>query len=137
MHPTISSPARDAHSDASPGSPFLLYERLDCYRLALEFQAVVVRALSNRRVGSNLRDQLDRASTSIALNIAEGGGRSAARDKAHFFAIARGSAMECGAVLDLLIARSLLSANDHRAARNCLIRIVQMLTRLIVRQRVE
>jgi four helix bundle protein len=105
--------------------------------LALGFQSAAFRVLSNRRIGSNLRDQLDRASTSIALNIAEGAGRSASRDKAQFFAIARGSAVECAAVFDVLVARGLVPAFDHREARGLLVRIVQMLTRLIARQRIE
>jgi four helix bundle protein len=53
-----------------------------------------------------LRDQLDRARISIVLNIAEGAGRFSAPDKARFYAIARGSATEWGAVLDLLLARA-------------------------------
>ena len=45
-------------------------EKLDCYRLAVEFQALAARLLP-KRGQSNLRDQLDRASVSIVLNIAE------------------------------------------------------------------
>jgi four helix bundle protein len=66
------------------------------------------------------------------LNIAEGAGRRFAREKANFYSIARGSATECAAVLDLLSARGLLSAADHRHGHGLLFRVVQMLTRLIV-----
>jgi len=113
--------------------PHLDCERLDCYRVAVEFQTIAARLVSNRRVGATLRDQLDRASVSIVLNIAEGAGRRFARDKAHFFTIARGSATECAAVLDLLLARGLVSSTDHRRGRGLLIRIVQMLKRLVAR----
>jgi four helix bundle protein len=113
--------------------PFLSPERLEVYRLAVDFQRAAARIGSNRRIGAILRDQLDRASVSIVLCIAEGAGRGTARDKAHFFTIARGSATECGAILDLLEARGLLSAADHRHGRGQLIRIAQMLTRLIAR----
>lgn len=68
-------------------------ERLDCYRVAVEFQGLAARIVSNRRLGA-LRDQLDRASVSIVLNVAEAFGRCAPRDRAHLLAIARGSAME-------------------------------------------
>jgi len=112
--------------------PHLDCERLDCYRVAVEFQTLAARLVSNRRVGA-LREQLDRASVSIALNIAEGAGRWFARDKANFFTIARGSATECAAALDLLLARGLVSLADHRHGRDRLVRIVQMLTRLIAR----
>jgi hypothetical protein len=61
-------------------APHLDCERLDCYRVAIEFQTIAARLVSNRRVGA-LRDQLDRASVSIVLNIAEGAGRRLAREK--------------------------------------------------------
>ena len=67
-------------------------------------------------------------------NIAEGAGRRTPADKAHFFTIARGSATECAAILELLAARGFLTFPTHRHGRGLLIRIVQMLTRLIARQ---
>jgi four helix bundle protein len=94
---------------------------------------VAARLCANRRIGATLRDQLDRASISIVLCIAEGAGRRTSADKAHFFTIARGSAAECGAILDLLLARGILSAADHRHGRGLVVRVVQMLTRLIAR----
>jgi four helix bundle protein len=103
-----------------------------CYRVAVEFQVIAARLAVNRRLGA-LRDQLDRASVSIALNIAEGAGRRTDRDKARVFAIARGSATECAAVLDLLLARGLLTSSDHGHGRGLLVRVVQMLTRLTMR----
>jgi four helix bundle protein len=113
-------------------APHLDCERLDCYRVAIEFQTIAARLVSNRRVGA-LRDQLDRASVSIVLNIAEGAGRRLAREKANFFAIARGSATECAAALDLLLARGIVSSADHRHGRALIVRVVQMLTRPIAR----
>jgi hypothetical protein len=71
-------------------------ERLDAYRVAVEFQLVAASIVSGRKLGA-LRDQLDRASVSIVLNIAEGSGRFTPAEKAHFYLIARGSAMECRA----------------------------------------
>jgi four helix bundle protein len=106
-------------------------EKLDCYRVAVEFQALAGR-LVPRRHQATLRDQLERASVSIVLNIAEGAGRVAAPDKARFYAMARGSATEC-AVLDLLWARGLVDARLRSRARSLLVRIVQMLTRLNAR----
>ena len=54
-------------------------------------------------VSSCLRNQLMRASSSIALNLAEGNGRKQTNDRKHFFQIALGSARECKAILDLTI----------------------------------
>jgi four helix bundle protein len=112
--------------------PYLDCERLDCYRVAVEFQTLSARLAPRRRLGA-LRDQLDRASVSIVLNIAEGAGRRTTRDKANFFTIACGSATECAAVLDLLLARGLMAPSDHRHGRGLLVRIIQMLTRLVGR----
>jgi four helix bundle protein len=127
-----------AHTTPNPepadaAVPLLDCERLDCFRAAVEFQALAARLASGPRLGA-VRDQLDRASVSIALHIAEGVGRRSAPDKAHFFAIARGSASECAAILDILLARGLVAPADHRHGRGLLVRIVQMLTRLIARQ---
>jgi four helix bundle protein len=55
-------------------------------------------------------DQLERASSSIVLNIGEGAGRFSGPDQARFFVIARGSATECAAVLDVLRVRRLATA---------------------------
>ena len=79
-------------------------ERLDCYRVAIEFQALAT-TLVPRRVYSALRDQLERASVSIPLNIAEAMGRFSPAERAHFFSIARGSATECAAIVDILVSR--------------------------------
>ena len=109
-------------------------DRLEVYRLAREFVAFSACVLSRRGCAS-LRDQLQRASSSIVLNIAEGCGRFARLEKAHFYVIARGSAMECAAVLDLALARGLVSAAAYRYGRGRLVRVVQMLTRLAQRMR--
>jgi four helix bundle protein len=81
------------------------------------------------------RDQLERASLSTVLNLAEGAGRVAPLDKARLYAIARGSAAECGAIVDVLHARRLVSDEDARGARERVVRIVQMLTGLLKRFR--
>ena len=111
--------------------PRLDAEKLDCYHVALEFQALAAGLLpGSERV---LRDQLERASVSIVLCIAEGAGRRSRRDKARFYTMARGSAMECAAVLDLVALRSLASTQACRRGRSLLVRIIQMLTKLQAR----
>src|SRR5215470_937899 len=87
--------------DAS-AEPLFDFERFDVYRVALVFQSLVPRLVPLRGRAA-LRDQLDRASASILLNIAEGFGRTSRAEKASFYSIARGSAMECAAVLDVLL----------------------------------
>ena len=116
---------------AAAETPTRAVDRLDVYRAALDFAALASRV---RVTPASLRDQIERASASIVLNLAEGVGRTSVADQAHFFAVARGSALECAAVLDLLRARGILAAEAHREGRGLLVRVVQMLSRLIDRQ---
>ena len=124
---------RSSHPSADSlfaGAALLGAEKLDCYRIALEFQAIAGQLVPKRGY-AELRDQLDRASISIVLNIAEGCGRRSAADKGRFYAMARGSATECAAILDLLGARGLVDDRLRNRARSLLVRIVQMLSRLV------
>ena len=118
-------PAASAY--ATPVS-YISVEKLDCYRVALEFQVLVARlTIKGHR---ELRDQLSRASLSVIVNLSEGVGRSSGIDKARFYSIARGSAMECSAIVDVVRSLGLAPTAICRDARNKLIRIVQMMTKL-------
>jgi four helix bundle protein len=77
-----------------------------------------------------LADQLRRASLSIALNIAEGSGKTTGPDQRRFYAIARGSAMECGAIVDACTALNLVEEAPAREADNVLMSVVRMLSRM-------
>ncbi|MCL4820489.1 MAG: four helix bundle protein [Vicinamibacteria bacterium] len=79
--------------------------------------------------GSGLGDQLRRASSSIVLCLAEGVGRTSRKDQARLFAMARGSALECVAILDLLAVNS-RRAMQVAEARQILVRVVQTTTGL-------
>lgn len=108
------------------------HERMEVYRQALAF----VRCASSIRrelgVGRGaLADQLDRASVSIALNIAEGAGEFAKREKARFYRIARRSATECAAILDIVRALELAREPPLREGREQLQTIVAMLIGLV------
>jgi four helix bundle protein len=120
-------PSRPSAAPLFAGDALLDAEKLDVYRIALEFQAVAGQLVPKRGY-AELRDQLERASVSIVLNIAEGAGRVSRADKARFYAMARGSATECAAVMDLLWARDLVDPTLRNRARSLLVRIVQMLT---------
>ena len=109
--------------------PILDHERLEVYQRALEFHTLVLTLLPPRGFRT-LRDQLERASLSTVLCIAEGAGRTSGADKRRFYGMARGSMTESAAVLDVLRARRLLDAVSHRTARDLAVRLVQMLSRL-------
>ena len=111
------------------GEPLLEHERLEVYHLALRLHAEACDLLPGRQ-HRTLRDQLERASLSIVLNIAEGAGRRAGPDKRRFYEIARGSTTETAAIVDVLGARK-LTAPDRRAGVHALaVRVVQRLSRL-------
>ena len=79
------------------------HEKLDVYQCSIEFLALSVQVIETLPKGySALVDQLKRTSWSIPLNIAEGCGKNSFPDKQRFYAFARGSAMECAAILDVL-----------------------------------
>jgi four helix bundle protein len=110
------------------------HEKLDVYRVSLDF-AVWAYEISREPKGSDrhARDQLLRASQSIPLNIAEGCGKISPADRARFFPIASGSARECAAVIDILLRCKVVGEDAAAAAKQLLVRIVSMLTRMIER----
>jgi four helix bundle protein len=109
------------------------HEKLDVYREAINFCGWVGEFLASISAKAAAKDQLDRASTSIPLNIAEGNGKFSARDRAHFFEMARGSAAECAACLDVLVVRKLAKEEPVAAQKERLVRIVEMLVGLLRR----
>lgn len=111
------------------------HERLDVYRVAIQFVAWAGTLLegSLKKSGLSAVSQLDRASTSIPLNIAEGNAKRSKRDKGKFLDIANGSAFECAAALDVLVARSALSPDQVLSGKALLVRIVEMLTKMTLK----
>jgi four helix bundle protein len=111
--------------------PLLDFERLDVYRCAVDFLALAVRVTAHMPRGqADLRDQLRRASTSIPLNIAEASGKTGAADRARFHAIARGSAFECAAILDVLLLLGAVGAGEVDLGKALLSRVVAMLSKM-------
>src|SRR5438309_7843370 len=118
--------------DASQESWFD-HEKLEVYREAVAFIAWLSALLDGTLRIGEVKDQLDRASTSIPLNIAEGNGKYAPKDRCRFFDIAHGSALECAAGLDVLVAKGKLTLDEIRPGKERLQRIVRMLMGLIKR----
>ena len=67
------------------------------YQIAVAFYQLA----SAETLPKHLKDQLVRASSSIALNPAEGAARYGRKDQKKFFNIAFASLRECQAILDL------------------------------------
>ena len=85
------------------------------------------------RVRAYLADQLQRAATSIALNIAEGAGEYAEKEKTRFYRMARRSATECAAILDVCRRLELVPSELLDVGRKLLLRVLAMLTSLVTR----
>lgn len=85
------------------------------------------------RGNRELVDQLKRAGISLVLNIAEGAGKSTSSDKKRFYAIARGSALECAAILDLICRWEITKVDTVALGKDKLHQIASMLSKLILR----
>ena len=109
------------------------HEKLDVYQESISFCGWIGDLLSNITAKATVKDQLDRASTSLPLNIAGGTGKFSTVDCARFLEIARGSALECAACLDVLVARKLIGPEQIISAKEQLVRIVNMLMGMLKR----
>jgi four helix bundle protein len=109
------------------------HEKLDAYRLSIEFVAWVTAFLDDvpPKGRPSAIKHLDEASTSVALNIAEGNGKRSMADRARYLEIARGSALECAACLDVLVVRKRLDVDVSLRGKATLVRIVSTVTKLI------
>ena len=110
------------------------HEKLDVYVAAIDFVALADEVVEHLPRGrAYLADQLQRAATSIALNIAEGAGEFSSSDKARFYRIAKRSATESAAVLHVCNRLALVEDARYQAGRELLLRIVAMLVQMVRR----
>ncbi len=107
------------------------HEKLQVYQRSLSFISWAEPLLDRLPRSLSVRDQLDRASTSVPLNIAEGNGKFTSADRCRFFDIARGSALESSACLDVGVAKGKAAAGDVEMGKDLLVEIVSMLVGLI------
>ena len=109
----------------------LSHEKLDVYQVSIQFLGYSIELLDAFPRGhSLLADQLRRAALSIPLNTAEAVGRTTRADKARCFAIARGSALECAAIMDACFILKLIDGQRKNQGKILLARIVSMLSKL-------
>jgi four helix bundle protein len=107
------------------------HEKLIVYNRSLEFVEFAENLLSKFKDRLNVYDQIDRSSTSIPLNIAEGTGKFTSKDKNRYYDIARGSAVESAACLDVLLKRNRITIEENVKGKELLFEIVSMLIGLI------
>jgi four helix bundle protein len=107
------------------------HEKLKVYQASLRFNGWVGDVLEEIKARAAVKDQLDRAATSIALNIAEGNGKFSRRDRARYFDIARGSAVESASCLDVVASRKLATVERMAEGKEILFEVVSMLMGLL------
>jgi four helix bundle protein len=90
------------------------FQKLDVWQLAVDFADKVISTTENLqtpRQHYRLVEQLEAASTSIAMNIAEGKGRYSKKEFVHFLYIARGSLYETITLLTIIQRRGWIDAD--------------------------
>jgi four helix bundle protein len=107
------------------------HEKLIVYKRALEFATWSQELIESVTKKTSTRDHLERSGDSMALNIAEGNGKFSQKDRARFFQIAHGSALEAAACLDLLVARRCCAAGAVAKGKATLEEIVRMLVKML------
>jgi four helix bundle protein len=107
------------------------HEKLNVYHESINFVSWVSELLESVPKSMAVHGQLDRASTSVPLNIAEGNGKFTPKDRCKFFDNARGSALECAACLDVLVAKHKIDSDTSANGKATLLDIVSMLVGLI------
>jgi four helix bundle protein len=103
------------------------HERLDVYRKALEFVAWCGRLRNDGDMPCSTMTALDRVSTGMALNIAEGNGKFSAKDRCRFIGHARTAALQAAATLDVHAVRQSKRRQAVVAGKNHLADVVCML----------
>ena len=107
------------------------HEKLNVYQTSIKFVVWLQDILEYIPKKHAVHNQLDRSSTSIVLNIAEGNGKYSNRDRCRYFDIARGSTLESAAAIDILSAKTLIKLEDAEFGKEMLREIVSMLVGLI------
>ena len=110
---------------------YFSHEKLNVYQKSLEFVQFVSEVIKDKKHTVPVVDQLDRASTSIPLNIAEGNGKYTSKDKCRFFDNAKGSVLESSACLDIMLTKDFITSDEVHKGKNLLNEIFSMLIGLI------
>ncbi len=107
------------------------HEKLVAYQRSIQFVMWANHLLADSSPKLAVHDQFDRASTSVPLNIAEGNAKYTAPDRCRYFDTARGSALECAACLDVLVAKGQFTTDQVREGKAVLHETVSLLVGLI------
>ena len=115
----------------NPNPIYFDHEKLVAYQRSIQFVAWSTQLLENFPPKLAVSEQLDRASTSVPLNIAEGNGKYTPPDRCRYFETARGSALECAACLDVLVAKGKCTIDQIQSGKAILHETVSLLIGLV------
>lgn len=107
------------------------HEKLIAYQRSIQFVAWSSQLLEKLRAKLAVSNQLDRASTSVPLNLAEGNAKFTAPDRCRYFDSARGSALECAACLDVLVAKRKCTLEETQSGKEMLRDTVSLIVGLV------
>ena len=131
MRKTTTNRVREHHATYRTKEGRLFnHEDLDVYQASLQLSAWVESMLAEFSCSADLLSKLDKATTAIPLNIAEGTGRFSGTDQAKFFGIAFKATVQSAALVDLAVASASAQASCVEEGRKLLRRIAAMLTSL-------
>ena len=108
--------------------PLFHHESLDVYQAGLDFVRWLVALPQGQDLTDRLYREVDKAATSVVLNIAEGNGRYSELDHRRFLDMAAASAVKAAAYLDLCREKGSASLMDISAGTQLLGRICAMLS---------
>jgi four helix bundle protein len=108
------------------------HEKLEVWQLAKSLAGRVYMLTSGfpKEERFGLVDQMRRAGVSVMSNLAEGCGRTSARDQAHFSQLAFGSLLELDAQLQLSLDLNFLQANDYQVIRPLIMELIKKISAL-------
>ena len=110
---------------------YFSHEKIEAYRLSINLIANLNSLFELSKISSTIKSQIERSSVSIPLNIAEGNGKSSRKDRARFWQIALGSALETAAGIDVLFAKKLIDSESVKTIKSLLVSIVNLLMTML------
>lgn len=110
-----------------PETPYFSHETLDVYQTSLGFIRWSHDFVANHQLAARHAAQIDKTSTSIVLNIAEGNGRFSVLEHTRFLDLAHRAALRAASCLEVVVAKGATAPGEITDGKGLLRRIVSML----------
>lgn len=132
MRKTASNRVREAYpvDYATAGDRFFSHEDLEVYQTALQFVGWIEDSSTNFSCSADLLSKLDKSTTTIILNIAEGNGRFSGTDHLKFLRIAYKATIQSASLMDLAVVGNPSASGRMQEGHEMLRRIAAMVTSL-------